>query len=33
MEEQAAVAGRPLGEHTLEELDALWERAKSTESP
>ena len=32
MEEQAAVAGRSLGDHTLEELDALWERAKSTRS-
>lgn len=32
MEEQAAHTGRPLGEHTLEELDALWEKAKSTES-
>ncbi len=30
MEEEAAVAGRPLRDHTLEELDALWERAKST---
>ncbi len=32
MEEQAAQDGRSLGEYTLEELDALWERAKSTES-
>jgi MazG family protein len=32
MEEQAAAAGRDLGDFTLEELDSLWERAKSTES-
>ena len=30
MEQQATVAGRSLSDHTLEELDALWERAKST---
>jgi MazG family protein len=28
MEQEAIEAGRGLAEHTLEELDALWERAK-----
>lgn len=30
MERQAAAAGRSLAEYSLEELDALWKRAKST---
>ena len=32
MEADAAATGRSLAEYSLEELDALWERAKSTES-
>ncbi len=33
MEAKLTASGRPLAEHTLEEMDAQWEQAKLTEDP
>jgi len=33
MEAKLTASGRPLADHTLEEMDAQWEQAKLTEDP